>query len=140
MKKHALVLAAVSAIASGAAQELPAGVAARLATDQPQDLLVQFEEADLEAEAQAERARPDVAFDTPGMTIRKAQRFAARKSAALSALRTSVAVADINGDGILDAIVANYDSNTISVLLGNPNGTFQPQVSYAVGNKPYQIA
>ena len=32
---------------------------------------------------------------------------------------------DFNGDGKLDLAVANYGSNTVSVLLGNGDGTFQ---------------
>ena len=39
---------------------------------------------------------------------------------------TSVAVADINGDGMPDIVTANYGGNDVSVLLGNGNGTFQP--------------
>ena len=38
---------------------------------------------------------------------------------------SSVAVADVNGDGKPDLVVANYGSNTVSVLLGNGDGTFQ---------------
>ena len=37
-----------------------------------------------------------------------------------------VTVADVNGDGIPDLVVANYASDTISVLLGNGDGTFGP--------------
>ena len=33
---------------------------------------------------------------------------------------------DVNGDGKPDLVVANSGSNTVSVLLGNGNGTFQP--------------
>ena len=40
---------------------------------------------------------------------------------------------DLNGDGKPDLVVANYSSNTISVLLGNGDGTFQPKVDYAIG-------
>jgi len=40
----------------------------------------------------------------------------------------SVAVADLNGDGKLDLVVAN--GNSVDVLLGNGDGTFQPAVSY----------
>lgn len=40
----------------------------------------------------------------------------------------ALAVADFNGDGNLDIAVANTISNTISVLLGNGDGTFHPPV------------
>ena len=33
-------------------------------------------------------------------------------------------VADFNGDGMPDIVTANYGSDTVSVLLGNGNGTF----------------
>jgi hypothetical protein len=36
----------------------------------------------------------------------------------------SVAVADVNGDGKPDLVVANYANNTLSMLLGNGDGTF----------------
>jgi len=53
---------------------------------------------------------------------------------------SSVAVADVNGDGIPDLIVANYGSNSVSVLLGNGNGTFQPQKTFATGSGPMSVA
>ncbi len=43
---------------------------------------------------------------------------------------------DFTGDGHLDLAVANMLDNTVSVLLGNGDGTFQPQVTYAVGSDP----
>ena len=43
----------------------------------------------------------------------------------------SVAVADVNGDGKPDLIVANSD--VLGVLLGNGDGTFQPAVTYGSG-------
>jgi hypothetical protein len=54
---------------------------------------------------------------------------------------------DFNGDGHLDLAVAsaNYNPVTgtfvgeVSVLLGNGDGTFQPQVTYAVGSAPDAI-
>jgi hypothetical protein len=45
-------------------------------------------------------------------------------------------VADFNGDGLLDIAVANNGPNNVSILLQNPDGTFQPAVNYAVGNAP----
>ena len=54
----------------------------------------------------------------------------------------SVVAADVNGDGKLDLIVANsYFSNTIGVLLGNGDGTFQPVVTYGSGGGyPWSVA
>jgi hypothetical protein len=52
---------------------------------------------------------------------------------------TSVAVADVNGDGKPDLVVANSD-NTVSVLLGNSDGTFQPQQAFPVGTSPAAVA
>jgi hypothetical protein len=46
----------------------------------------------------------------------------------------SVAVGDFNGDGKPDLAVANVYTNTVSVLLGNGDGTFQAPVNYAAGN------
>ena len=46
---------------------------------------------------------------------------------------------DFTGDGHLDLAVANSGSNTVSVLLGNGDGTFQPQVTYAVGQVPQAL-
>jgi hypothetical protein len=52
----------------------------------------------------------------------------------------SSAVSDFNGDGIPDLVVANYGDNTVSVLLGNGDGTFQPKVTYAAGPWPVSVA
>ena len=52
----------------------------------------------------------------------------------------SVAVGDFNGDGKLDLAVVNYGSNTVSVFLGNGNGTYQAPQTYATGNGPRSVA
>ena len=43
---------------------------------------------------------------------------------------------DFNGDGRLDLAVANQYDDTVSVLLGNGDGTFQARSTYAVGVDP----
>jgi hypothetical protein len=45
----------------------------------------------------------------------------------------SVAVADVNGDGKPDLVVANNLYNSVGVLLGNGDGTFQPVATYGSG-------
>ena len=45
----------------------------------------------------------------------------------------SVAVADVNGDGKRDIVVANLDSANAGVLLGNGDGTFQTAKTYGLG-------
>ena len=61
-------------------------------------------------------------------TFQPAQTYSSGGSGA-----SSIAVADLNGDGKLDIVVANDDSNTFTVLLGNGDGTFQPANSFASG-------
>jgi hypothetical protein len=50
-----------------------------------------------------------------------------------------VATGDFNGDGYLDVVTENYSANTVSILLGKGDGTFQPQVAYAVGSSPERV-
>ncbi len=50
-----------------------------------------------------------------------------------------IVAGDFTGDGHLDLAVVNEYSDDVSVLLGNGDGTFQPQVTYAVGSNPTSI-
>lgn len=51
----------------------------------------------------------------------------------------SVALGDMDGDGILDIVSANAGSNNISILLGNGNGTFQAATFYSYSGNPRSI-
>jgi hypothetical protein len=61
-------------------------------------------------------------------------------SYAVGSTPDSVAVADLNGDGKLDLIIANAGSNTVSVLLGNGAGGFASAISFNVGAGPASVA
>lgn len=54
----------------------------------------------------------------------------------------SVAIGDLNGDGRLDLVVANYSSPNVSVLLQSSTtaGTFLAAVNYGAGANPYWAA
>lgn len=58
---------------------------------------------------------------------------------------TSVAIGDFNGDGHPDLVVSDYvdqtgvQSNTVNVLLGNGDGSFQTPVTFAVGVAPWEV-
>ena len=49
---------------------------------------------------------------------------------------SGLATADFNGDGKLDLAIVNSGSNTVSILLGNGNGTFTLKSSPATGQNP----
>ena len=52
----------------------------------------------------------------------------------------SVAAADLDGDSVPDVVTANQDSDEVSVLLGNGDGSFQAALVFAVGDSPFSVA
>ena len=51
----------------------------------------------------------------------------------------SVAAADVNGDGKVDLICANYYGNSLSVLTNNGSGVFVLSGTYPVGTYPVPV-
>jgi hypothetical protein len=52
----------------------------------------------------------------------------------------SVTTGDFNNDTKLDLAVTILDDKSVSVLLGNGDGTFQSKIKYVVGASPVSVA
>lgn len=71
--------------------------------------------------------------------------FATRQTFAVGEAPSAVAVADLNGDGKPDLIVANHDEETVSILLdttlpGSTTVTFAPQKAFVSDHAPSALA
>src|SRR5207244_873695 len=51
-----------------------------------------------------------------------------------------LAVRDVNGDGKLDLVATNAAAGSVSVLLGNGDGTLAARQDFTTGNAPYAVA
>ena len=71
--------------------------------------------------------------------------FGPKHDFATGTLPFSVAIGDLSGDGRPDLAVANAGSvvaagSTVSVLLGNGDGSFAPRTDFPVGARPISVA
>src|SRR5262249_49423399 len=66
--------------------------------------------------------------------------FQGRNIFAAGSSPSSAAVADVNGDGRSDLIVANRGDSTVSVFLARGDGSFQDQRTFATGRYPSSVA
>jgi hypothetical protein len=62
-----------------------------------------------------------------------------RYSVGSSSFYPAISAEDFNQDGNLDLVATNFGGGTVSVLLGNGDGTFQAPTSYGVGSQPDQV-
>ncbi|UWZ83342.1 FG-GAP-like repeat-containing protein [Occallatibacter riparius] len=67
------------------------------------------------------------------------QYFFNKASFVTGSLPTGVALADVNADGRADVIVANQDDKSLSVLLGQTDGTLGPKNDIALEDYPFQL-
>ena len=80
--------------------------------------------------------RPDLAV-TAGLAVdvllnTGSGTLAAPQAYATGGVAVAVTVGDVNGDGRLDIVTANYE-HSVSVLGGNGDGTFGAAQTYAIG-------
>jgi hypothetical protein len=52
---------------------------------------------------------------------------------------SDLVLGDFDDDGALDVAVTNEDDDTVSVRLGNGDGTFEDETTYAVGTQPVAL-
>ena len=57
----------------------------------------------------------------------------------LSYASSSIAVGDLNGDGKLDLVTADWDAGKVTVSLGLGDGSFAAGVDYAAGDHPTSL-
>jgi YD repeat-containing protein len=65
--------------------------------------------------------------------------FGTQTNYALNNSVQSIAVGEVNNDGKLDLIIANYFDDSVSVLLNNGDGTFVAKTDYAAGRSPSSV-
>lgn len=76
----------------------------------------------------------------PALANAQSNMFTTIPTIAVGTNPLAVAVGDFNGDGILDLAVANSGSNSVSILIGNGDGSYWLAANFNVGAYPAAIA
>jgi len=76
---------------------------------------------------------------TPARAADRSFEAAPNSPLSVGSTPTTVTNVDFNADGEMDLAAQNYGSNTVSVLLGNGDGTFQSKQDFAVGSSPSAV-
>jgi hypothetical protein len=77
---------------------------------------------------------PDTISDRNSLT------YLPRVTYAVGSRPAEARIVDVSGDGKPDLVVENYNSNTVSVLIGHGDGTLAPKVDYATAAGPWSMA
>lgn len=112
-------------------------------SDIPRDIAIGHLNGDINPDVVATnfaQSRVSVFLGLGDGTFQAERRFSVRESGnPYSAEPRSVALADLNGDGKLDIITGNANTDSIAVLLGQGNGNFGAATEFEAGNFPLDI-
>src|SRR5262249_3475699 len=92
------------------------------------------------ARARRPRRKPASPFRLEVLECPKLPTFSSIPSYAVGVAPTGGRLGDFNNDTRLDLAVLSYAGNSVSVLLGNPDGTFGPAVNANTGTGPVSLA
>lgn len=70
----------------------------------------------------------------------QANRFVPKPDVSINASPYGIATADFNGDNIPDVVLANTSGSSVSLLLNDGHGGFQPAGNFATGPAPLTLA
>ena len=74
------------------------------------------------------------------MFIRQLTGFSQRETITVGANPRQFGIGDFNGDGQSDVAVANFGSDTVTVLIGDRDRGFTPEATIPVGDGPDAVA
>ena len=89
--------------------------------------------ADQESSARGDHGDVAVLLSRGDGTYRQAVTYAAGRAP------VSVAVGDVDGDGVPDIVTADSVGDTVSVLIGKGDGTFKDPISYPANDSPQGV-